>query len=132
MALNNVLSKKYIIVLTIALGVLYMLPLQYFLSAPSMGSFYSMLTADRGVAVERGVSYGPNIRHKLDIYRPINEAKGPIAIFFYGGRWREGDRGIYGFVDAAMASRGITTIIPDYRLYPEVMFPAFQQDSAMT
>ncbi len=126
---NIMLSGKYILVV-VALGVLFMLPVQYFVSSPSMGSFYSMLTADRGVTVERGVSYGPNARHKLDIYRPTNEAKGPIAIFFYGGRWREGDRGIYGFLGAALASRGITTIIPDYRLYPEVMFPAFQQDAA--
>ncbi len=128
--LKNVLSRKYILVVTIALGLAYMLPLQYFLSSPSMGSFYSMLTADRGVTVERGISYGPNTRHKLDIYRSTKEIKGPIAIFFYGGRWREGDRGIYGFLGAALASRGITTIIPDYRLYPEVMFPAFQQDAA--
>ena len=30
-----------------------------------------------------------------------------------------------------MASRGFTTIIPDYRLYPQVMFPAFMEDAAM-
>ena len=129
--LKNVLSKKYILILLTALGVLYMLPLQYFLSSPSLGSFYSMLSADRGVSVERGISYGPHARHKLDIYRPIKGAEtGPIVIFFYGGRWREGDRGIYGFLGAAMASRGITTIIPDYRLYPEVMFPTFMTDGA--
>ena len=130
--LKTVLSRKYIIIVTIALGFANMLPLQYFTSSPSLGSFYSMLTADGGVTVERGVSYGPNTRHKLDIYRPTNGTQGPIAIFFYGGRWHEGDRGIYGFLGAALASRGITTIIPDYRLYPEVMFPAFQRDAART
>ena len=128
--LKHWLSEKYIIAVTITLALLTMLPVQYFLSSPSMGSFYSMLTADRGVTVERGVSYGPNARHKLDIYRPTNGEKGPIAIFFYGGRWREGDRGIYGFLGAALAARGVTTIIPDYRLYPEVTFPAFIHDAA--
>ena len=101
-----------------------MLPLQYFLSSPSPGSFYSMITADRGVSVERGISYGPNARHKLDIYRPTKDDNtGPIVIFFYGGRWSEGERAIYGFLGAALAAQSITTIIPDYRLHPEVMFP---------
>ncbi len=109
-----------------------MLPLQYFLPSPSLGSFYSMITADGGVRVERGVSFGPQARHKLDIYRPNGRAdRGPVVLFIYGGSWREGDRAIYGFVGAAMAARGFTTIIPDYRLYPDVLFPSFIEDAAL-
>ncbi len=108
-----------------------MLPLQYFLPAPSLGSFYSMITADGGVRVQRGVSFGPQARHKLDIYRPSGRVdRGPVVLFIYGGSWREGDRAIYGFVGAAMAAQGFTTIIPDYRLYPDVMFPSFIEDAA--
>jgi len=109
-----------------------MLPLQYFLPAPSLGSFYSMITADGGVRVQRGVSFGPQARHKLDIYRPSGRVdRGPVVLFIYGGSWREGDRAIYGFVGAAMAAQGFTTIIPDYRLYPDVMFPSFIEDAAL-
>ena len=51
-------------------------------------------------------------------------------IFFYGGSWDSGSKGDYLFVGQALAARGITMIIPDYRLYPEVRFPAFVEDGA--
>jgi acetyl esterase/lipase len=51
-------------------------------------------------------------------------------MFIYGGGWRSGERATYGFVGAAFASRGITTVIADYRLFPEVKFPAFVEDAA--
>ena len=38
--------------------------------------------------------------------------------------------GMYRFVGAALAARGVLTVIPDYRLYPEVRFPAFMEDAA--
>jgi acetyl esterase/lipase len=52
------------------------------------------------------------------------------VIFLYGGSWDSGAKGDYLFVAQALASRGVTTIIPDYRLYPEVRFPAFVEDAA--
>ena len=99
---------------------------------PAVQSLFSRIVADRGVTVEAGVAYGPLARHVLDIYRPAN-GKGddePIVVFIYGGGWRSGERATYGFVGAALAARGITTVIPDYRLYPEAMFPAFVEDAA--
>ena len=51
-------------------------------------------------------------------------------IFFYGGSWDSGKKGDYLFVAQALASRGLTVIVPDYRLYPEVRFPAFVEDGA--
>lgn len=53
-----------------------------------------------------------------------------MAVFFYGGSWQEGDRLLYRFVGAALARRGIVTIIPDYRVYPQVRFPDFLDDAA--
>lgn len=101
-------------------------------SPSSMKSIYSVLVAEGGVATERGVGYGPHARHRLDIYRQEQGADdGPIVLFLYGGGWRNGHRSTYGFVGAALASRGITTVIPDYRLYPEVRFPAFVEDAAL-
>jgi acetyl esterase/lipase len=101
---------------------------------PAVQSLYSRIVADRGVSVETGVAYGPLARQVLDIYRPASGDRtgddgGPIAVFIYGGGWRSGERGTYGFVGAALAARGITTVIPDYRLYPDVMFPAFIEDA---
>lgn len=101
-------------------------------SPSSLKSVYSVLVAEGGIRAERGVAYGPHRRHKLDIYRPGQGADdGPIVLFLYGGGWRNGHRSTYGFVGAALASRGIATIVPDYRLYPEVKFPAFVEDAAL-
>ena len=89
------------------------------------------LAPRRGVAVRAGLAYGPGPRHRLDAYVPARAAvSAPVLVFFYGGGWEEGERGMYRFVAAAMAARGILTLVPDYRLYPEVRFPAFMEDAA--
>ena len=98
----------------------------------SLGSVYSALTAEGGVDCESGVAFGPHARHKLDVYRPKAGAFQPlIVVFFYGGGWREGERAAYGFVGTTLAARGFTTVVPDYRLFPEASFPQFQQDAAL-
>ncbi|MGC8524154.1 MAG: alpha/beta hydrolase [Acidibrevibacterium sp.] len=91
------------------------------------------LSPRRGITIRQGVAYGPGPRHRLDVYSPARAAAAapvPAVVFFYGGGWEEGDRGIYRFVGAALAARGIVTLVPDYRLYPEVRFPAFMEDAA--
>ncbi len=105
----------------------------YFFANPSRYSLFSAIVADRGVDVQRGIAFGDHPRLKIDIYSPETQRGGsnaPIVLFLYGGTWKEGDRAIYGFVGAALAARGITTLIPDYRLFPDVMFPAFIEDAA--
>jgi acetyl esterase/lipase len=76
-------------------------------------------------------SYGPESRQKLDVYSPQGAKDRPVVVFFYGGSWTEGRRGLYRFVAAALAERGIVTVVPDYRLYPQVKFPVFIDDGAM-
>lgn len=79
------------------------------------------------------VAYGPLPRQRLDIYRPAGSAPEggwPVAVFFYGGSWNRGERSEYGFVGAALASKGVLTLVADYRLYPEVRYPDFLADSA--
>ncbi len=84
------------------------------------------------VAIRRGLSYGPHERQKLDIYRPAPELdRNTIIVFFYGGGWRRGERATYHFVGAALAARGFTMVIPDYRLFPQFGFPSFMEDAAL-
>ncbi len=83
-----------------------------------------------------GLAYGPQPRQMLDIYQPkvqtplaLNNA--PMVVFFYGGSWSMGERADYRFVGEALASQGIVTLVADYRLSPDVHYPAFVQDSAL-
>ncbi len=80
-----------------------------------------------------GIAYGRNERHKLDIYGPRRRpatAALPVVVFFYGGSWETGDRASYAFVGRALASLGYIVVIPDYRLLPEIEYPAFLDDCA--
>jgi acetyl esterase/lipase len=78
-----------------------------------------------------GIAYGEHERQRLDIYRPASTRdRAPVVVFFYGGNWNMGERGNYRFVAEALASHGIVTVIPDYRLYPDVRFPDFLYDCA--
>ena len=84
-----------------------------------------------GYTRERDIAYGPLARQKLDVYRPTTpRADGKSVIFFYGGSWDSGSKDDYIFVGEALAVRGITAILADYRVYPEVRFPTFLEDAA--
>jgi len=66
----------------------------------------------------------------LDVYRPDASEAAPVVVFFYGGSWQSGERGLYRFVGASLAARGIVAVIPDYTLYPEARYPDFLDDAA--
>lgn len=89
------------------------------------------LSPDSASKVTRGIAYGTDARHKLDLYAPVPGSRpAPVVVFFYGGNWNSGQRADYAFVGHALASRGIVAIVADYRLHPQVRYPAFLQDSA--
>lgn len=82
--------------------------------------------------VAAGLAYGEGPRQRLDVYAPASTASGPrpVIVFFYGGSWNSGSRSGYAFVGRALAARGFVTVIPDYRLVPEVVYPGFVLDGA--
>ena len=85
----------------------------------------------RGFARETDIAYGSDARQKLDLYRPdVPRSGGKTVVFFYGGSWESGARGDYLFVAQALAAGGYAVVIPDYRVYPAVRFPAFVEDGA--
>jgi len=95
--------------------------------------FNAVIPKDGGVRVAaRDVAYGPDHRQQLDVYVPSGPAAGPrpIVVFFYGGSWNSGVKNGYGFVGRALAAKGFVVAIPDYRLVPQVRFPAFLEDGA--
>ena len=76
------------------------------------------------------VRYGDGPRHLLDVYRPVGFGPFPVVVFVYGGDWRTGRRSMYRFVGGALAAAGFVTVIADYRLWPEVRYPAILDDCA--
>jgi acetyl esterase/lipase len=89
------------------------------------------LTSRKGYAIEAEVAYGGHSRQRMDIYLPDDVAPdAPVIVFFYGGGWNRGARADYLFVGQSLASAGFIVAIPDYRLYPEVVFPEFVADGA--
>ena len=89
------------------------------------------LTPDDTFHSTTGIAYGDDPRQKLDVYVPRQPLKdAPVVVFFYGGSWNSGARGDYAFVGEALASRGIVAVLADYRLYPQVRYPLFLEDSA--
>lgn len=90
------------------------------------------LTSDAAVRHSEGLSFGPHPRQKLDVYSPDSEkAASPVIVFFYGGSWNSGSRSDYAFVGHTLARQGYVTVVADYRLYPEVRYPAFLEDAAL-
>ncbi len=81
-----------------------------------------------------GLAYGLEARQRLDVFLPSRTAVPggvPVIVFWYGGSWVEGERERYRFVGATLAAEGYVAVLPDYRLYPEVRFPAFVEDGAL-
>lgn len=90
-----------------------------------------------GHTLTPNIAYGELARQKLDIYIPTNKTTSnnkklmPIVLFIYGGSWDSGEKKDYLFAAEAFTSKGYLTVIPDYRLFPEVKFPAFIDDAAL-
>ena len=100
------------------------------LSACSGQKLLNNLTVGTGYTRASNIVFDDATGLKTDVYTPAGADNAPIVVFFFGGRWSEGDKNLYEFVGAALAKQGFVTVIPDYQLYPKVKFPAFVQDSA--
>jgi len=101
------------------------------LSGCSAADMLNFTVPRTGYTLTKDIPYGTLPRQKLDIYTPDTpDASGAVVVFFYGGSWQSGSKDIYRFVGQALASRGYTVVVPDYRLFPEVRYPVFLEDCA--
>ena len=94
-----------------------------------------------GLRVTRDIPFGKHPRQKLDVYRPAERRSArsgeessdeplPVIVFFYGSIWQFGHRHEYEFLAASLVRQGFVVVVPDYRLYPDVIFPRFLDDNA--
>ena len=71
---------------------------------------------------------------ELDILAPQREPGGsllPVAVFFHGGGWHEGDRGagMHPWMNPLLAARGYVTVSVTYRLSGAAPWPAQYDDA---
>jgi acetyl esterase/lipase len=117
---------------TATLGALAGLAAAAVLGGCSAATALNTLQPGHGLTETRAVAYGDDPRQVLDIYAPQNvRPNAPVVVFFYGGGWNSGERGLYAFVGRSLAEEGFVVVVPDYRVYPSVKWPDFLKDSAL-
>jgi acetyl esterase/lipase len=72
---------------------------------------------------------GDNDAQRLDIYKSGRHGLSPVVVFIHGGAWKSGTRRLYGALGETLSNDGVMTVNVDYRLYPEVTYPAFMEDA---
>lgn len=65
------------------------------------------------------VPYGPTRAETLDIF-PAEQAGAPVFVFIHGGYWRALSSKDFSCVALGLQSLGITTVVPNYALCPDV------------
>lgn len=95
--------------------------------------FNAIVPKDAGTAqIASGLRFGPHERHRLDLYAPVQGPRPlPLLFFIYGGGWYIGRRQEYSGIGRTFAKLGFLVAIADYRLFPEVRFPSFVEDSGL-
>jgi acetyl esterase/lipase len=86
--------------------------------------------AEPKVVEKLNLPYGEHARQVLDVVTSEACDQGPVILFFHGGSWRWGRKDYHREIGKQFAKKGIVFVTANYRLYPEVRFPAFPQDVA--
>jgi acetyl esterase len=77
------------------------------------------------------LEYGPHERNVLDLWRAESKEPAPLVVFIHGGGFHHGSKEQVPIaLVSALLSRGISVMAINYRLSPEVSFPAHYLDSA--
>ncbi|WP_333606328.1 alpha/beta hydrolase [Novosphingobium sp.] len=79
------------------------------------------------------LAYGPASRNRLDVY-PTDKANAPVLLFVHGGGFvggdKRGDQQFYANVGRYFAAHGFLTILANYRLAPDSVWPSGNEDVA--
>ena len=77
------------------------------------------------------VKYGPHERNVLDLWKAKSPRPTPLVVFIHGGGFRAGSKeAIPAALLDGLLARGISVMAINYRLSPEVSFPAHYMDCA--
>ena len=93
--------------------------------------FLNGITPSSSYSLAKDLPYGELDRQKLDIYKaesPKNNT--PVIVYIHAGSWKDGSKDLYKFLGEGFAREGYDIVVPNYRLYPESIFPDFVEDAA--
>jgi acetyl esterase/lipase len=77
------------------------------------------------------VSYGPHKRNVLDLWKASSQEPTPLVVFIHGGGFQSGSKeALPPVLRDGLLARGISVMAINYRLSPEVSFPAHYMDCA--
>ncbi len=68
------------------------------------------------------IRFGPTVEENLDVF-PAQNADAPILVFIHGGYWKRMSSKEFSYVARGLVARGITVIVPNYALCPNVTIP---------
>ncbi len=85
----------------------------------------------RDMQLVRNVPYGPERRHRLDVWRMSTTPKdAPVVFYIHGGSWTFGDKREQGRpMLHEFVRRGWVAVVINYRLAPRYPWPAQIEDS---
>jgi acetyl esterase/lipase len=91
-------------------------------------TFARLASTFSATKVVRDVRYGRAERNVLDVYLPPSElSSGAVLVYMHGGGFFAGDKSwtehAYSNIGSYFASRGVVTVIANYRLVPHVKYP---------
>lgn len=72
--------------------------------------------------------YGPHERNVLDLWKAKSDKPTPLVVYIHGGGFRAGSKD--GYNPTPLLAKGISVMAINYRLSPEVKFPAHYMDCA--
>jgi acetyl esterase/lipase len=85
----------------------------------------------RDMQLVRDVPYGPERRHRLDVWRmSTTPTNAPVIFYIHGGSWTFGDKGQQGRpMMHEFVKQGWIAVVINYRLAPRFPWPAQIEDS---
>lgn len=91
------------------------------------------MTPTDGFIRHRDLAYGDQPRQMLDMYIPKQTESAvdlPVILFVHGGSWDKGSKDDYVFLADTLTEAGYITVIINYRLAPEHVYPDYVTDTA--
>src|SRR5438067_10904654 len=77
------------------------------------------------------VAYGPHERNVMDVWKAKSDRPTPLLVFIHGGGFRQGSKeALQPYLLKGCLDNGISVVAINYRLSPEVKFPAHYMDCA--